>query len=78
MKDVSVRIQQEGKVGQVELDPKPSATAGKTVFAYTGVGRGIPVDNAPNILNKDYTITAQITVPEGGTGSSPPVEIDFP
>ena len=48
------------------LDPKPSATAGKTVFTYTGEKAGIPVDNAPNILNKDYTITAQITVPEGG------------
>jgi arylsulfatase len=48
------------------LDPKPSATAGQTVFTYTGVRAGIPVDNAPNILNKDYTITAEITVPEGG------------
>ena len=48
------------------LDPKPSATAGQTVFTYTGVKAGIPVDNAPNILNKDYTITAQITVPERG------------
>jgi arylsulfatase A-like enzyme len=48
------------------LDPKPSATAGQTVFNYTGVKAGIPVDNAPNILNKDYTITAQVTVPEGG------------
>jgi arylsulfatase A-like enzyme len=48
------------------LDPKPSATAGQTVFTYTGEKVGIPADNAPNILNKDYTITAQITVPEGG------------
>jgi hypothetical protein len=48
------------------LTPKPSATAGKTVFTYTGEKVGIPVDNAPNILNKDYTITAEITVPKGG------------
>lgn len=48
------------------LTPRPSPTAGKTVFTYTGEKVGIPVDNAPNILNKDYTITAQITVPEGG------------
>ena len=27
---------------------------------------GIPEGNAPNILDKDYTITAEITVPEGG------------
>jgi arylsulfatase A-like enzyme len=48
------------------LTPRPGATAGKTVFTYTGVKAGIPVANAPSILNKDYTITAQITVPEGG------------
>ena len=48
------------------LTPRPSATAGKTVFTYTGVKAGIPVANAPSILNKDYTITADITVPEGG------------
>lgn len=40
--------------------------AGKTVFIYTGEKVGIPVANAPDILNKDYTITAEITVPEGG------------
>jgi hypothetical protein len=48
------------------LTPRPSATAGKTVFTYTGVKAGIPVGNAPSILNRDYTITAEITVPEGG------------
>jgi arylsulfatase A-like enzyme len=48
------------------LTPRPSATEGKTVFTYTGVKAGIPVGNAPSILNRDYTITAQITVPEGG------------
>ena len=48
------------------LTPRPSATAGKSVFTYSGVKAGIPVDNAPSILNKDYTITAQITVPKGG------------
>jgi arylsulfatase A-like enzyme len=48
------------------LTPRPSATAGKTVFTYTGEKAGIPVANAPSILNKDYTITAEITVPEGG------------
>jgi arylsulfatase A-like enzyme len=48
------------------LTPRPSATAGRTVFTYTGVKAGIPVGNAPSILNRDYTITAEITVPEGG------------
>jgi len=48
------------------LTPRPSATAGETVFTYTGENSGIPLANAPSILNKDYTITAEITVPEGG------------
>ena len=36
------------------------------MFTYTGEKVGVPVENAPNILNKDYTITADITVPKGG------------
>ena len=48
------------------LTPRPSAVAGKTVFTYKGENVGIPVGNAPSILDKDYTITAEITVPEGG------------
>src|SRR5438270_10739722 len=48
------------------LAPKPSATAGKTEFTYTGVNAGIPFGSAPSILDKDYTITAEITVPKGG------------
>ncbi len=48
------------------LTPRPSATAGKTEFTYKGENVGIPSGNAPNILNRDYTITAEITVPEGG------------
>ncbi len=48
------------------LTDRPSATAGMNVFTYTGVNVGIPVGNAPGILDKDYTITAEITVPDGG------------
>jgi arylsulfatase len=48
------------------LTPRPSAVAGKTVLTYTGANAGIPVGNAPEIMNKDYTITAEITVPKGG------------
>jgi len=47
------------------LTAKPSTTAGRTVFTYTGTNAGIPVGNAPEILNKDYTITAEITIREG-------------
>ena len=48
------------------LTPRPSAIAGKTVFTYTGENPGIPVGNAPSILDKDYTITAEVTIPDGG------------
>jgi arylsulfatase A-like enzyme len=48
------------------LSPKPSAIAGRTEFTYTGENSGIPVGNAPSILDRDYTITANVTIPEGG------------
>ncbi len=48
------------------LTPRPSAVAGKTVFTYTGENSGIPVGNAPDIMDKDYTITAEVTIPKGG------------
>jgi len=48
------------------LAPRPSATAGKTVFTYTGVNPGINSSNAPNILARSYTMTAEIDVPQGG------------
>jgi arylsulfatase len=48
------------------ITPRPSATAGKSVFTYVGENPGIPVGNAPSLLNKDYTITAEITVPKEG------------
>jgi arylsulfatase A-like enzyme len=48
------------------LTPRPSAVAGKTVFTYTGEISGIPVGNAPSILDRDYTITAEVTIPKEG------------
>ena len=49
------------------LTPRPSGTAGRTVFTYQGENVGIPVGNAPSLLNRDYTITAEISVPKEGT-----------
>ena len=48
------------------ITPRPSATAGRTLFTYTVPNAGIPVGNAPSILNKDYTITAEVTIPRRG------------
>jgi hypothetical protein len=46
--------------------PRPSATAGRTLFTYTGQLAGVPVSDAPSILNKSYAITADVEVPKGG------------
>ena len=48
------------------VGPKPSLTAGRTVFTYSGSLSGIPGSAAPKILDKEYTITAEVTVPKGG------------
>ena len=46
--------------------PRPSLTAGRTVFAYSGELTGVPASAAPDILDKSYTIWADVTIPEGG------------
>src|SRR6516162_4463805 len=48
------------------IDPRPSDTAGQTVFTYSGMMPGIPSGNAPSILNRSFTITAEVDVPQGG------------
>jgi len=46
--------------------PRPSLTAGRTVFTYSGELTGVPGSAAPDIKNKSYTVTAEIEIPEGG------------
>ena len=46
--------------------PKPNLTGGRTLFTYTGTLTGVPNSGAPNILNRSYTVTAEVTIPEGG------------
>jgi len=54
---------------QRAIAPRPSTVAGETVFNYSGVMSGIPLGVAPSILNRSYTITAEVEVPqEGGDG----------
>src|SRR5262249_10935609 len=51
------------------LTPRPNATAGRTLFTYSGELTGIPTSSAPNILARSYTITADVEVPaDGGEG----------
>jgi arylsulfatase len=46
--------------------PRPSLTAGLSTFTYSGELVGTPKSAAPSILNKAYTITADVEIPEGG------------
>ena len=46
--------------------PRPSLTAGRTLFTYSGELSGVPPSAAPRILDKSYTITAEVEIPEGG------------
>jgi arylsulfatase len=47
--------------------PRPSLAAGRTRFEYSGLTvSDIPEGNMPSLLNKSYTITAEVEVPQGG------------
>ena len=46
--------------------PRPSLTAGRRVFTYSGELTGVPASGAPSILNRSYTITAEVEIPDGG------------
>ena len=46
--------------------PKPNLTGDKTVFTYSGRPISIPNSGAPHILNRSYTITADVEIPKGG------------
>ena len=48
------------------MTQRPSLTAGRTTFTYSGELAGTPASAAPNILDKSYTITAEVEIPEGG------------
>ena len=48
------------------LIPRPSATAGRTVFTYSGEVFDIPLGSAPSTLGKSFTMTAEVEIPKGG------------
>jgi arylsulfatase len=48
------------------VTPRPSITAGRTTFTYTGELTGTPNGDAPNILNASYNFRAEVEVPAGG------------
>jgi arylsulfatase A-like enzyme len=48
------------------ITPRPSITAGRTEFTYTRPIVGIPLGTAPSVLNRSFSITADVEVPDGG------------
>lgn len=48
------------------IAPRPNITAGRTEFVYTHPMEGLPQGDSPSLLDTSYTITAEITVPQGG------------
>jgi arylsulfatase len=48
------------------VTPRPSATAGRSVFTYTGQLSGLPSGSAPELIAKSFTITAEVEIPKGG------------
>jgi arylsulfatase A-like enzyme len=48
------------------LAPRPSATAGRTEFTYSGEVSGVPDGNAPNLLTRSFSITADVEIPSRG------------
>jgi arylsulfatase len=48
------------------LAPRPSAVAGRTEFRYSGEVSGIPYGNAPDLVGKSFSITADVEVPPKG------------
>ncbi len=56
----------DASVGARVAAPRPSLTAGRNEYVYTQPMTGLPQGDAPYLLNTSFTITADITVPEGG------------
>ena len=48
------------------ITPRPSITAGRTVFTWTAPITGTPYGDAPSVLNASYTFKAEIDIPQGG------------
>jgi arylsulfatase len=46
--------------------PRPSSTAGRTVFTYSGESSGLPYSSAPDIIGKSFSVTAEVEIPQGG------------
>ncbi|HZM08612.1 MAG TPA: arylsulfatase [Candidatus Limnocylindrales bacterium] len=48
------------------ISPRPSLSAGRTVFTYSGEITGTPNGDAPSILNSSYDFKAEVEIPQSG------------
>jgi len=48
------------------VTPRPSITAGRSVFTYSGELIGTPMGDAPSILDASYNFKAEVEIPQGG------------
>jgi len=48
------------------LQPRPNLTAGRNVFKYAHPVTGIPQDDAPSFIARNFTITADVEIPKAG------------
>jgi len=51
---------------RVDVSIRPSLTRGRTTFTYYPGTIRVPEGTAPNVRNKDWTVTADVEIPEGG------------
>jgi arylsulfatase A-like enzyme len=56
----------DASVGARVAAQRPSLTAGRSELVYTRPMTGLPQGDAPYLLDTSYSLTADITVPEGG------------
>jgi len=56
----------DASVGARVAAQRPSLTAGLSELVYTRPMTGVPQGDGPYLLDTSYTLTADITVPEGG------------
>ena len=48
------------------LEPKPKVAGDRAVFTYSGELSNTPAGGAPSFLDRSYTITADVEIPQGG------------
>jgi arylsulfatase len=59
----------DSTLGRFVSTAKPNYALGRTLFTYRGEIANVPfpgIGGAPSVLNRAYTMTAEITVPQGG------------